>query len=152
MEPARPVAPPRWPRLHPAALAAVFAGGCAGGLARYALTRAWPAPAGGFPWATFAINTSGALALALLLALATEVLPPGTMLRPLLGTGFCGAWTTFSSVAASCDLLVSHGRATTAMLYLAASVIAGLLAAAAGLAGGRMVGAARHRAGRAGAP
>jgi len=40
-----------------------------------------------------------------------EVLPPTTYVRPLLGTGFCGAWTTFSSITASTDQLAAHEHA-----------------------------------------
>jgi len=52
-------------------------------------------------WATFVINASGAFVLAALLVVVNDVLPPTTYVRPLVGTGFCGAWTTFSSIAAS---------------------------------------------------
>lgn len=118
---------------------AVFVGGCAGGLARYGVTRLWPTPRDGFPWATFGINLSGAFVLAVLLVLITEWLPPTRYVRPLLGTGFCGAWTTFSSVAASTDQLVAHDHAATGVLYLIASLGVGLVAAAAGLATGRLL-------------
>ena len=137
--------PRGWPRLRPAVLAAVFTGGLVGGLARYEVTRVWPAPTRGFPWATFAINTSGAFLLALLLVLVVEVLPPTTFVRPLLGTGFCGAWTTFSSVVATTDQLVAHGAPAVGVGYLLASVLAGLAGAALGLVSGRAVGAFRHR-------
>jgi CrcB protein len=115
----------------------VFVGGCIGGLARYGLTRAWPTPARGFPWATLVINASGAFALALLVVVVNEVLPPTTYVRPLLGTGFCGAWTTFSSVVVSTDQLIAHDHAATGVLYLVGSLGVGLGAALAGLATGR---------------
>jgi CrcB protein len=126
---------------------AVFAGGCLGGLARYEVTLAWPPSPHGFPWATFAINTSGAFGLALLLVLVNDVLPPTTYVRPLLGTGFCGAWTTFSSIVAASDQLVAHGDAVTGILYLIGSAGCGLMAATAGLVTGRFL--ARHRDGSA---
>lgn len=137
--------PRGWPRLRPAVLAAVFAGGLVGGLARYELTVLWSVPARGFPWPTFAINTSGAFLLALLLVLVAEVLPPTTFVRPLLGTGFCGAWTTFSSVVVTADQLLARGAAAVGVGYLVATVLAGLAAAALGLVLGRAVGASRHR-------
>lgn len=125
-------------------LAAVFLGGCAGGLARHEVVQAWPAPASAFPWATFVINCSGAFALALLLVLLLELLPSTTYLRPLLGTGFCGAWTTFSSIVASADQLIAHRHVATGVTYVLASAAGGLASAALGLLLGRAVGARRH--------
>lgn len=108
-------------------LAVVFVGGCVGGAARYAATSAGHAPAGGFPWATFAVNVSGAFVLAAVVVAAAR--RPSRYLRPLLGTGFCGAFTTFSSVVVSADQMFAHGHAATAVAYLAATVIGGLAAA-----------------------
>jgi CrcB protein len=118
---------------------AVFVGGCAGGLGRYAVTRAWPTSAYAFPWSTFVVNVAGAFALAVLLVVVTRRRPSLTYLRPLLGTGFCGAWTTFSAVVASSDQLVAHGRVSTGVGYVLASTVAGLSAALLGLATGRAV-------------
>lgn len=133
-----------WPRLHPSVLGAVFIGGVAGGLARYRLTEGWPAGPGTFPWATFTINNSGAFLLALLLVLVIEVLPPTRYVRPLLGTGFCGAWTTFSSVVVTADQLIAHGHVGVGVIYVLASVIAGLASASLGLVCGRAIAAYRH--------
>lgn len=128
-----------------AVVGAVFAGGCLGGIARYGVTEAWPTPQHAFPWATFVINASGAFVLALLLVVVNDVLPPTTYVRPLLGTGFCGAWTTFSAITASTDQLAAHGHAATAGLYLVGSLAVGLVAALAGLVTGRSL--ARYRDG-----
>lgn len=135
----------RWPRIHWRSVAAVGVGGFSGGLARYGIGLLWPTPAGTFPYATFAINTSGAFLLALLLVVVLEVLPPTTYLRPTLGTGFCGAFTTFSSVAVAADQLAAHGRASTSVVYVAASVFAGLAAASFGIVLGRSIAAGRAR-------
>jgi CrcB protein len=83
----------------------------------------------------------------LLLVVVNDVLPPTTYVRPLLGTGFCGAWTTFSAITASTDQLAAHGHATTAGLYLVGSLAVGLVAALAGLLTGRSL--ARYRDGSA---
>lgn len=124
---------PRLPRLPLGVLAAVFIGGCVGGLARYEFTASWTAPAGAFPWAIFVINSSGAFALAVLLVLVNDAMPPTTYLRPLLGTGFCGAWTTFSSITAGADQLIAHGAAGTGAAYVLCSAVGGLGAAGLGL-------------------
>jgi CrcB protein len=126
-------------------IAAVFGGGCCGGLARYEVTEAWPTRPDGFPWATFLVNTVGAFALALLLVLVIEVLRPTTYLRPALGTGFLGAWTTFSALTTGVAELVAHRQLATAGSYLGATVLAGLAAAASGLVLGRSISAYRRR-------
>ena len=124
---------PRLPRLPLGVLAAVFLGGCVGGLARYELTASWTTPAGAFPWAILAINTSGAFVLAVLLVLLNTAMPPTTYVRPLLGTGFCGAWTTFSSITAGADQLIAHGAAGAGAAYVLGSAAGGLGAAGLGV-------------------
>ena len=126
---------------RPSLLLAVLAGGTVGGLARYLVTR--HAPTGAFPWETLGVNLSGAFLLALLLVLALEVLPPSTYVRPLLGTGFCGAWTTFSGVVVPADEMLRDGRGALAASYVLASVVGGLVSGLAGLWLGRAV--ARRR-------
>ncbi len=135
----------RWPRIHWWTVMAVGVGGFVGGIARYAAGLLFPAPAGAFPWTIFAVNTAGAFVLALLLVLVLEVLPPTTYLRPVVGTGFCGALTTFSSVATGVDQLAAHGHAGLAAGYLGASVSAGLAAASFGVVTGRAIAAQRDR-------
>lgn len=78
--------------------------------------------------------------------LVTDVLPPATYVRPLLGTGFCGALTTFSSVTVTSDQLVVGGNTATGVLYLAASMTSGLACAAFGLVLGRSIAANRRDA------
>lgn len=126
-------------------LAAIAAGGFAGGLARYGLGLAFPTAHGAFPAATFAINVSGSFILALLIVLVLEVWSPTTYVRPLIGTGFCGAYTTFSTWMVGVDQLVSGHRPATAAWYLGGSLIAGLAATSLGLTCGRAVAAHRRR-------
>ncbi len=123
---------------------AVFIGGIFGGLARYGIGRAAPPAKTGFPWDIFAINLSGAFALALLIVLVHEVLPPTRYIRPALGTGFLGAFTTFSSLASAADHLGAHGHPSLAAGYVLASMAGGLAATMLGLLCGRAIGA-NHR-------
>ena len=116
---------------------AVFAGGCVGGLARYAVTQHWPTPDDRFPWPTFTVNVAGAFILGVLIVVVSDVLRGSTYLRPLIGTGFCGALTTFSSVVVTADEQIAHGHASLAVTYLVTSIVVGLLAAWAGLLLGR---------------
>ena len=134
----------RWPRLPSRTLLAVFAGGVGGGLARYGITTLWPPPRLGFPWATFVVNTAGAFALGLLLVVLAELWAPRPYLRPLLGTGVLGAFTTFSSVVVGTDSLASHGHLRTAVVYLSSSLLAALGATSFGLLLGRAVAVHRH--------
>lgn len=134
----------RLPRIRPGIVLAVAVGGFFGSLLRYEVGLAWPAGAGAFPWGLFGVNTAGAFILALLLVLTLEVLPPGTYLRPLVGTGFCGALTTFSSVATAFDQLLAHGHAGVAVGFLASSLAAGLAAGSFGLVLGRSIAVGRR--------
>jgi len=116
----------RWPRVVPAVLFLVFAGGCLGGWARYAVTTAWTQPAYGFPWSTLLVNTVGALVLGVVVVLAAR---GPRWVRPLAGTGFCGGLTTFSALVVAADRLAAHGHAGTAIAYVLASTVAGIAAA-----------------------
>ena len=130
-------------------LLAIFAGGCLGGLARYATIRAWPVRPGTFPWPTLAVNLTGAVLLAVLLVFAGQVWQ-SRYVRPLLGTGFCGAFTTFSSVVVDSDRLFAAGTPGLALGYLVASFAGGLVVALAGVAAARAVLDRRTGAGTAG--
>lgn len=93
----------------------------------------------GFPWSTFWVNVTGSFLLGVGLVLILERMPPGRYLRPFFAAGFCGGFTTFSTFAVESDLLVHGGRPLTAAFYLIGTVSGCLLAAAAGVAGGRVL-------------
>jgi len=126
-------------------LGAVALGGFLGGEARYLLGLAFPTAQGAFPATIFAINISGSFILALLLVLILEVWPPTKYLRPLLATGFCGAYTTFSTWMVDTDRLISAGRYGLAAANVFGSLFAGLAATTLGLACGRALVAHRRR-------
>jgi len=122
-------------------VAAVALGALPGAAARHALAEAITAPAGHFPWATFSTNVSGSLALGLVLAVLLQRYPPATYARAFAGTGFLGAFTTFSTFSVEADVLIKDGHAAMALAYVVASLTAGLGAAGLGLAaGGRLTG------------
>jgi CrcB protein len=123
---------------HPTVLLWITGGGMLGALARYEVELAWPTH-GGFPWATFVINTSGALFLGVVLSMLLAHPAPPRALRPFLCVGFAGSWTTMSTVALESDLLVHGGRSVTALVYLLATVLVGVGSAWAGIAFGRRV-------------
>jgi CrcB protein len=111
-------------------LAAIFAGGVIGALARLGLVEALPLTPGQWPWATFAANVVGALALGYFTTRLQERLPLSAYRRPFLGTGLCGALTTFSTLQLELLQMLDHGEGGLAAGYAAASVAAGLLAIA----------------------
>jgi fluoride exporter len=110
----------------------VALGGGLGALARYGIGRAWPTPAGGFPWATFTINVVGCLLIGVLMVLITEVWSAHPLARPFLGVGVLGGFTTFSSYAVEIRGLLRPGMVPVAFAYLAGTVLAALLAVLAG--------------------
>lgn len=110
----------------PRALAAVFLGGAVGAGSRAALAAAAPVRPGQWPWATFAANIAGSAVLAAVLLLVHERLP---YRRLLIGTGFCGGLTTFSTFQVELVEMLEHREFALMATYLTASLAAGLLAA-----------------------
>jgi fluoride exporter len=113
-------------------LGVISAGGVLGALARYGVATAWPHPASGFPWPTFVVNVTGCLLIGVLMVLVTEVLPHRRLLRPFLGVGVLGGYTTFSTYIVDIHQAASAGAPGVALAYLAATLIAAVLAAGAG--------------------
>jgi CrcB protein len=116
------------PRIDRRELAAIFAGGCLGALARAGLEEAWPPHAGRWPWATFVVNVAGAFLLGYFATRLQERLPLSAYRRPFLGTGICGALTTFSTMQLELVRMLDHGRLGLACGYAAASIAAGFVA------------------------
>jgi CrcB protein len=111
-------------------LAAIFAGGSAGAIAR-ALVADWlPAQPGHWPWATLAVNLAGAFMLGYFATRLQERLPLSAYRRPLLGTGLCGALTTFSTMQIELLRMLDRDCVGLAAGYAAASVAGGFLAVA----------------------
>ena len=111
-------------------LAAVFAGGFVGAIARAGVGEALATGGPGWPWATFAVNLAGAFALGYFATRLQERLPLSAYRRPLLGTGFCGALTTFSTVQVELVRMLDDRRDGLALGYAAASIGAGFCALA----------------------
>jgi CrcB protein len=109
-------------------LGAIFAGGAVGALLRVWLGTTFTAAAPGWPWTTFVINITGSVALAYFATRLQERLPLSTYRRPLLGTGLCGAYTTFSTMQVEIVTMLDHDRDGLAAGYAVASVAAGYLA------------------------
>ena len=115
------------PKLDWRELAAIFAGGFLGALARVLLAQTLPVTPGSWPWATFVANVAGTLLLGYFVTRLQEQLPVSAYRRPLLGTGLCGALTTFSTVQLEVLRMLDAGRTGVAVAYALASIAAGLV-------------------------
>jgi CrcB protein len=111
-------------------LAAIFAGGVIGAVARAGLVEAWPHDPSQWPWATFVVNIAGAFALGYFTTRLQERLPLSSYRRPFVGTGVCGALTTFSTMQLELLTMLDANHITLALAYATASVIGGFLAVA----------------------
>jgi fluoride exporter len=116
-----------------ARLVAILIGGAIGALARGGLSEALPHGPGEWPWSTFVANLLGALFLGWLLTRLTERVAPTMNWRPLLGTGFAGALTTFSTFQIEIFELVRDRHLGLGIAYALTSVTAGMALAIAGV-------------------
>jgi CrcB protein len=114
----------RSPRFELRRLAAVYAGGTIGALARVGLAEAAPHGPGGWPWATFAVNMVGALLLGYFVASLRDH-PEESVAHPFLTTGICGTLTTFSTLQLELFEMVDGGHLGLAAAYIAVTLAAG---------------------------
>jgi CrcB protein len=120
-------------------LAVISAGGVLGAEARNGLALAWPHGPDQFPWSTFTTNVSGCLLIGVLMVLITEVWSAHRLLRPFLGVGVLGGYTTFSTYILDIEQLVTAHRAATALVYLIGTFAAALAAVYAGIFATRLL-------------
>src|SRR5262249_42133851 len=92
--------------IKPSVLLLVAIGGAFGASARYEIAQIIHVAKDTFPWATFVTNLSGAFVLGAFLTVMIERFPRNPYLRPLIATGFLGAYTTFSTMAVETVVLV----------------------------------------------
>ena len=106
--------------------------GAAGAVTRFLVDsevkRRWPTT---FPWATFGINVTGSLLLGILVG---AVLFHPSAWQTVVGTGFCGGYTTFSTASFETVRLVQQNARGQALLNALGSLIASVAACAGGLA------------------
>ncbi len=122
----------RWPADVIAIVAVVAAGGVAGALARYQAGLWWPTADGRFPWTTLGINGVGCALIGVLMVLVTDVFTANRLIRPLLGTGVLGGFTTFSTYAVDSQRLIATGHAGLGLADIGLTVLVALAAVTAG--------------------
>ena len=136
-------------RSQPAVLAVIAMGGMLGASARHGFELAWPTSSGGMPWATFTINTSGCLLIGVLMVFVVEVGGAHPLVRPFLGVGLLGGFTTFSTYTVEATGLLTGDHPGLALGYLFGTVLVALVAVVMGVglarAGVRVRGRARRR-------
>ena len=106
----------------------MFAGGAIGTLARAALAHGYPQKVTSFPWPTFAVNVVAAFVLGYAVTRLQERLPPSSYRRPLVGTGFCGGLSTFSTMQLELLKMIDAHAWGMVATYTLSSVVAGYLA------------------------
>jgi CrcB protein len=111
-------------------LAAIAAGGAAGASARYGAQLLWPERDGSFPWTVFGVNLLGCALIGILMVLigrgAGWCAHP--LVRPFLGVGVLGGFTTFSTYALDFTTLLEHGRTGLALVYAGGTAVGALVA------------------------
>ena len=120
--------------MSPLAWAGFVAAAAIGAPLRYVIDASIGERVGGrFPWGTLVINASGSLLLGVLTGLALYHAFPKTP-KVILGTGFCGAYTTFSTFTFETVGLAEEGATIPALLNAAGMLVVGAACAALGLA------------------
>jgi CrcB protein len=110
----------------------VAAGGLIGVLARYGLGTT--VSVDNQPWMIFAINMAGSFVLGAAMPWSETLSDP---VRAGIAVGFCGGFTTFSTVSVQVFLDARSGDTSFALIYLGATIAGGLIAAALGYYTGR---------------
>lgn len=117
----------------------IAVGAAVGAPLRYLTDRAVQSRvrAGVFPWGTFAVNVVGSFVLGVVVAGAAVF---GPAAQAVLGTGFCGALTTYSTFGYEAFALSERGAARVSVGYVLLSVVLGVASAAAGFLVGGLLG------------
>jgi len=105
-------------------LLAISLGGVAGAATRYGASLIWPTAGGHFPWTTFWVNVVGCGLMGILMVLVTERFSAHPLVRPFLGTGILGGFTTFSTYTVDTAKLLEPQTSSTALAYMALTLLA----------------------------
>lgn len=125
-----------WSR-HRFVLPVIAIGGMLGASARYAAAEAWPTATDELPWTTLAVNALGCLLIGVLMVFVVDLGGAHPLLRPFLGVGVLGGFTTFSTYTVETHGLIQAGRPGLALGYWAGTLVVALVAVSAGVLGTR---------------
>ena len=120
-------------------LAVIALGGALGSAARYAVGLLLPHAPDRIPWSTVTANLTGAFLLGVLMVLVNDVWPPNRYLRPLLGVGVLGGYTTFSTYMLDARALAAADELGALGVYVLVTLVGGLLAVWLGAALARLL-------------
>jgi CrcB protein len=112
----------------PGVLVAIALGGIAGAEARYGLSVLLPHHPGQWPMATWLTNVSGCFLIGVLMVVITELTSPHRLVRPFLGVGVLGGYTTFSTAMVDVQQMALAGHAGAALGYMFATLAAAMVA------------------------
>ncbi|SFC34229.1 CrcB protein [Nocardioides terrae] len=116
----------------------IAVGGALGSLARWGLSEALPHGASEVAWGTVVVNVAGSFLLGLLMAFVLDVWAHRRYVRPFLGVGLLGGFTTFSTYELDARGLVASHHPVLALAYVGGSILAGLVAVTIGVVAGRV--------------
>jgi CrcB protein len=120
-------------------LATIAAGGVLGAEARYGVGALLPHADGAWPWSTLLVNLSGCVLIGVLMVVITELRDAHRLVRPFLGVGVLGGYTTFSTATVETLTLLSAGRPGVAIGYVAATPVLAVLGCACGVVTTRLL-------------
>lgn len=119
-------------------LVAVMVAGAVGVALRYGIDALVTDRAGdAFPWSTLVVNVLGAFAMGVLVAVLERHAFSSDLVRPAIGIGLLGGFTTYSAFALDAVSLAEDGQVGRAGIYVVATNVVGIAALVAGLATGR---------------
>lgn len=119
-------------------LLVIAVGGILGAAARHGLQVLWPVSAEHVPWATFIANVSGSFLIGILMVSVVEV-RPHPLVRPFLGVGLLGGYTTFSTYAVETHTLLREADPLLPLVYLFGTLAAALSSVVLGVLAARAV-------------
>jgi CrcB protein len=120
-------------------LAVIAAGGVLGAEARYGVGVVLPHTGDAWPWSTLLVNVSGCVAIGVLMVVITELMNAHRLVRPFLGVGLLGGYTTFSTATVEAVTLITAGRPGPAVGYLVATPTLAMLGCAVGAVATRLL-------------
>ncbi|MGW4350575.1 fluoride efflux transporter FluC [Nocardia sp. NPDC004582] len=129
-----------------ALLGVIALGGAVGAVARYGMS-VWLPQRGPMPWHTLAVNVIGCALIGVLMVCITEIWAAHRLLRPFLGVGVLGGFTTMSTFAAEVRTLLESGRIGYGLGYLGGTVVTGLIAVVLGVGATRWISGTARRLG-----